>query len=57
MCCFFFFLLTFIVYIHREHLNLMQWAVSVQIFGKYILPLGGKCYHPAGNANLKLYIP
>jgi len=56
MCCFFF-LLTFIVYIHREHLNLMQWAVSVQIFGKYILPLGGKCYHPAGNANLKLYIP
>jgi len=27
MCCFFF-LLTFIVYIHREHLNLMQWAVS-----------------------------
>lgn len=29
MCWFFcFVLLTFIVYIHREHLNLMQWAVS-----------------------------
>lgn len=27
MCCIFFFF-CFCVYIHREHLNLMQWAVS-----------------------------
>jgi len=55
MCCFFFFAYFYCLYTQGAFkFNAMG---SVQIFGKYILPLGGKCYHPAGNANLKLYIP
>ena len=49
-------MLTFTVYILREHLHLMQWAVSK--FSENILCLWvGKdlCYYPVGNINKIIY--
>lgn len=53
-------LLTFTVYIHREHfnLNLMRWTVSKSLENMFCLWVGKDvCYCPAGTMNLKLYIP